>query len=76
MLFRRKPFRFQCPYCGSTFFLVEASLMRRRDRLPFITAMTGTLKCADCGLVTSYDDFVAQHRGWLLSPEARVRSRA
>jgi hypothetical protein len=63
--FRRKPFRLVCPYCGGVFFWVNAGLTRRRNKLPFITSMTGELRCADCGLVTSYDDFVWQHRGWL-----------
>jgi hypothetical protein len=63
--FRRKPFRLLCPYCGSAFFLVNAGLMRHRDKLPFITSMNPGLECADCGLVTDYQDFVEQHRGWL-----------
>jgi hypothetical protein len=64
--FRRKSFRLLCPFCGSPFFWVNAGLVRHRNRLPFITALNGAgLECADCGLVTDWEDFVKQHRGWL-----------
>jgi hypothetical protein len=64
--FRRKPFRLQCPFCGSPFFWVRAGLARRKNRLPFITSLYGAgLECADCGFVTDWEDFVKQHRGWL-----------
>jgi hypothetical protein len=63
---RRKPFRFYCPYCGCIFFWARVGLVRRQfDRPPSITSIRGDLQCADCGLVTDYDDFVKQHRGWL-----------
>lgn len=70
---RRKPFRFQCPFCGGTFFWVHVGLVRLPDKMPTITSMTGGLECSDCGLVTDYDDFVRQHRGWLV-PRRRVHS--
>jgi hypothetical protein len=63
--FRRKPFRLLCPFCGSMSFWVDAGLMRYRNKLPFITFMGQGLECTDCGLVTAYQDFVDQHRGWL-----------
>lgn len=63
--FRRKPFRLLCPFCGSPFFIVNAGLVRHRNKLPLITSMKEGLECADCGLVTAYQDFVDQHRGWL-----------
>lgn len=64
---RRKPFRFQCPFCGNVFFLVYVGLVRRRfDAPPDITSIRGDLKCAGCGLVTDYEDFVYMHRGWPL----------
>jgi hypothetical protein len=62
---RRKPFRLRCPFCGSTCFIINAGLMRHRNRLPFITSLHESLECADCGLVTDYQCFVEQHRGWL-----------
>lgn len=66
MRFRRKRWRFSCPYCGGIFFrLSSASLQRRKDRLPEITSMTCDLTCTQCGLMTGYDDFVRMHRGWL-----------
>lgn len=61
----RKPFRLLCPFCGNSFFWVRAGLVRHRNSPPLITSMKGGLECADCGLVTDYDDFVKQHRGWL-----------
>jgi transcription elongation factor Elf1 len=64
---RRKPFRFQCPFCGNVFFWAHAGLVRERyDTFPVITSLRGDLKCTDCGLVTEYDDFVKLHRGWPL----------
>lgn len=65
MWFRRKPFRFLCPYCGNPFFWVYAGMVRRRNRMPALTSLRGDLRCTDCGLVTCYDDFAKQHRGWL-----------
>jgi hypothetical protein len=66
VLFRRQPFRLRCPYCGSTTFWVKGGLVRHRNRLPFLTSLwEGGPQCADCGLVTAYQDFVDQHRGWL-----------
>lgn len=62
---RREPFRLLCPFCGSPFFRVTTGLVRYPDKLPLITSMQEDLKCADCGLVTDYRDFVKQHRGWL-----------
>lgn len=64
-LFRRKPFRLLCPYCGSPFFWVNAGLVRYRNKLPVITSMASVLTCAQCGLATPYDDFVGMHRRWL-----------
>lgn len=61
----RKPFRLLCPFCGSPCFQVDACFVRYRNRLPTVTSMSAGLKCADCGLVTDYHDFVKQHRGWL-----------
>jgi len=50
---RRKPFRFQCPFCGNIFFLVYVGLVRREfDAPPIITSIRSDVKCAGCGLVT------------------------
>lgn len=76
MRLRRPPFRLRCPFCGGIFFKIEAGLMRRRNRLPFITSMNGMLTCAECGLGTAYHDFVRQHRGWLVSRQGRPAARA
>ena len=71
---RRQPFRLLCPFCGSPFFWVCVGLVRYKNKLPSITSMNGAgLECADCGLVTDYQDFVDQHRGWLV-PRRKVRS--
>lgn len=64
---RRRPFRFFCPFCGNVFFQARVGLVRTGyDAPPVITSIGGTLKCAGCGLVTDYDDFVKMHRGWPL----------
>lgn len=64
---RRKPFRLLCPYCGSCFFWVNASLVRKRyNRLPVITSLRCDMTCAQCGFVSDFDDFVKKHRGWPL----------
>jgi hypothetical protein len=64
---RRRTFRFQCPFCGNVYFLVNVGLVRKRfDAPPVITSIRGDLKCAGCGLVTDYDDFVKLHRRWPL----------
>jgi hypothetical protein len=62
---RRRPFRFLCPFCGGAFFWVKVALVRRPNSVPVITALRGDLECGECGLVTGYDDFVKQQRGWL-----------
>jgi hypothetical protein len=64
--FYRRPFQFLCPFCGCQFFWINAGLTRLPDRLPRVRLMKADLECTECGLVTDYDDFVKQHRGWLV----------
>jgi hypothetical protein len=47
---------------------------RKPNHLPRITSIMGLLTCTRCGLGTAYDDFVRQHRGWLVRSRQRAGS--